>query len=97
MIPLAASLRPQAAGSLGGIMSDFTCLKMWRLQQGLSQLQAARKIGFGEMTYSYIESGRLKPSEAQKNKLTTFFRGVNLDALLQSPPEICPGTAPMQS
>lgn len=64
-------------------MSDFTHLKLWRLQSRLSQLQAARLLGLGEMTFSLIEAGRLRPSEGQCEKLRAYFK-VEPDRLLRS-------------
>jgi transcriptional regulator with XRE-family HTH domain len=46
---------------------------MWRLQVGLTQRQAALKLGIGESTYGFLESGRMRPSHAQLRRLRRFF------------------------
>jgi transcriptional regulator with XRE-family HTH domain len=48
-------------------------LKLWRLQQGLTQEQAARWIGLGESSYAMLESGRLRPTPAQIDRLRQRF------------------------
>jgi transcriptional regulator with XRE-family HTH domain len=51
----------------------MTRLKLWRLQQGLTQERAARWIGMGESSYAMLESGRLRPTPAQKERLLQRF------------------------
>jgi transcriptional regulator with XRE-family HTH domain len=48
-------------------------LKLWRLQGGLTQAAAAAQIGIGESTLALLESGRMRPTEAQLDRLRTVF------------------------
>lgn len=48
-------------------------LKLWRLQERLTQTAAASRLGLGVSTYSLLEVGRLRPSVAQLNGLRDFF------------------------
>ena len=48
-------------------------LKLWRIQQGLTQAQAARRIGMGESTLAVLETGRLRPTFAQRETLRRTF------------------------
>jgi len=48
-------------------------LKLWRLQQNLTQAEAARAIGIGESSYAILESGRLRPTTGQQERLRTYF------------------------
>lgn len=49
------------------------CLKLWRLQAGLTQREAAARLGIGESTYGFLESGRMRPSRAQLQQLERSF------------------------
>lgn len=48
-------------------------LKLWRLQQDLTQERAARWIGISESSYALLESGRLRPTPAQLDLLRRRF------------------------
>lgn len=48
-------------------------IKLWRLQSGLTQAQAAHRLGIGESTLAMLESGRLAPSPQQIARLQAFF------------------------
>jgi transcriptional regulator with XRE-family HTH domain len=48
-------------------------LRLWRLAKGLSQLEAARRLGMSQLTYGYLESGRLTVSEKLQRRLQTTF------------------------
>jgi|GEM_PF-4004389 len=48
-------------------------LKLWRLQQSLTQTEAARTLSIGESSYAILESGRLKPTAAQRERLRAYF------------------------
>jgi transcriptional regulator with XRE-family HTH domain len=49
------------------------CLKLWRLQAHLTQREAATRLGIGESTYGFLESGRMQPSRAQLLRLERWF------------------------
>ncbi|MFY9718579.1 MAG: helix-turn-helix transcriptional regulator [Candidatus Cybelea sp.] len=51
----------------------MTRLKFWRLQARLTQREAAMKLGIGESTYGFLESGRMQPSPAQLERLARSF------------------------
>lgn len=57
-------------------------LKFWRLQQGLTQHQAARRLGIGESTLALLESGRLRPTAQQLQTLRQTF-GADTDRLFE--------------
>jgi transcriptional regulator with XRE-family HTH domain len=48
-------------------------LKLWRLQAGLTQREAASRLAIGESTYAFLESGRMRPSRAQLLQLARSF------------------------
>ncbi len=48
-------------------------LKLWRLQAGLTQYEAARRLAIGESTLAVLETGRLRPSKAQMERLRAYF------------------------
>ena len=48
-------------------------LKLWRLQLGLTQAQATRRIGIGESTLAVLETGRLRPTLGQLEMLRRTF------------------------
>lgn len=48
-------------------------LKLWRLQHGLTQEHAAKLLGVGESTLALLESGRLRPTPQQMEKLAHHF------------------------
>ncbi len=48
-------------------------LKLWRLQQGLTQGHAASLLGIGESTLALLESGRLRPTPQQLETLARNF------------------------
>ena len=47
--------------------------KLWRLQNGLTQANAARRLGIGESTLALLESGRMRPTTAQRELLRATF------------------------
>jgi transcriptional regulator with XRE-family HTH domain len=49
-------------------------LKLWRLQEGLTQGEAARRLGIGESTFALLETGRLSPSTSQMDLLRRSFK-----------------------
>ena len=57
-------------------------LKLWRFQQGLTQHQAARRLGIGESTLAILESGRLRPTAQQLQTLRRTF-GADTDRLFE--------------
>ena len=48
-------------------------LKLWRLQERLTQAEAAKQLGIGESTLAVLESGRLCPTAAQLTRLRAIF------------------------
>ena len=58
-------------------------LKFWRLQQELTQAQAARRLGIGESTLAILESGRLRPTARQLEILRRTF-GASTVGLFES-------------
>jgi transcriptional regulator with XRE-family HTH domain len=46
---------------------------MWRMQAGLTRREAAQRLGIGESTYGFLESGRMLPSRAQLDRLGRVF------------------------
>lgn len=58
-------------------------LKLWRLQQSLTQERAARWIGVGESSYAMLESGRLRPTPAQLDLLRQRF-GDHVESLFDA-------------
>lgn len=55
-------------------------LKLWRLQHGLTQADAARWLGIGESSLAMLESGRLRPTRGQMTLLRQRF-GPTADSL----------------
>lgn len=60
----------------------MTRLKLWRLQQNLTQSEAARSLRIGESSLAVLESGRLSPTRGQLHLLRQFF-GNATDSLLE--------------
>ena len=48
-------------------------LRFWRLSQGLTQVEAARRLGVGHLTLSYLEQGRLAPTDRDIERLRRAF------------------------
>ena len=48
-------------------------LRVWRLSKGLTQVNAARKLGMNHLTFGYLESGRLRPTEKDLERLRSHF------------------------
>ena len=48
-------------------------IKLWRLQEGLRQSEAAARLGLGLSTYALLESGRLRPTATQLAQLRGAF------------------------
>lgn len=57
-------------------------LRVWRFLEGLTQEAAARRFGLSQLTYAYIESGRLRPTVRQLGKLRAVF-GDRTTAMLE--------------
>jgi transcriptional regulator with XRE-family HTH domain len=57
-------------------------LKLWRLQEQLTQNEAARRLGIGESTLAMLESGRLRPTRSQVDILRKSF-GSEVDSLFE--------------
>jgi transcriptional regulator with XRE-family HTH domain len=51
----------------------FIRLKLWRLQKGLTQNQAARVLHLGASSFALLESGRLQPTRQQRRLLSAHF------------------------
>jgi transcriptional regulator with XRE-family HTH domain len=52
-------------------------LRLWRLQNQLTQGQAAARLGIGQSTLALLEKDRLRPTPAQLETLRlTFGEGV---------------------
>ena len=51
----------------------MTRLKLWRLQEGLTQARAAQRLGIGESTLAMLETGRLTPSPRLMDLLSEVF------------------------
>jgi transcriptional regulator with XRE-family HTH domain len=67
-------------------------LKLWRLQAALTQVEAACAIGIGESSYAILESGRLRPTAGQRDRLCAYF-GKQADSLFEpvsEPVELAP-------
>ena len=64
----------------------MTELKWWRLQAKLTQRQAAARLRIGESTYGFLESGRMRPSPAQLERLRYVF-GEDAARMLDPVPE----------
>lgn len=48
-------------------------LRFWRLSSGFSQAEAARRLGMSHLTLGYLETGRLRPSPRDRERLERFF------------------------
>lgn len=48
-------------------------IKLWRIQTGLTQEEAAAKLGLGLSTLALLESGRLRPTPSQIELLRRSF------------------------
>jgi transcriptional regulator with XRE-family HTH domain len=48
-------------------------LKLWRIQNRHTQLEAATLLHMGLSTYCLLESGRLQPTGAQLKQLREYF------------------------
>lgn len=57
-------------------------LKLWRLQQNLTQAEAARRLGIGESSLAVLETGRLRPTPGQHELLRRYF-GAITDTLFE--------------
>lgn len=55
-------------------------IKLWRLQNQLTQGEAAAQLGLGLSTLALLESGRLRPTAAQIDRLRLVF-GTEADSL----------------
>ena len=56
--------------------------KLWRLQEGLTQEEAAGHLGIGVSTLAILESGRLRPTTRQIEQLRRTF-GASAEALFE--------------
>jgi transcriptional regulator with XRE-family HTH domain len=57
-------------------------LQLWRVNEGLSQSEAAARLGISRSTYSPIEAGRMTPTTGVAERLRDLF-GEDADALLK--------------
>ena len=48
-------------------------LRLWRLGNGFTQVEAARRLGMSHLTLSYLESGRLAPGPRDLDRLRRVF------------------------
>ena len=55
-----------------------TWLKLMRIEKGLTQVDTAKACGLSQNIYSYIEQGRMYPSEKDAKKLAKFLINVQL-------------------
>lgn len=69
----------------------MTRLKFWRLQEHITQLAAAERLGIGVSAYALIELGRMGASRAQRAALVAAF-GIKADTILESVSEITSAT-----
>ena len=51
----------------------LTGLKVRRLRENITQREAARRLKIGVSAYSLIETGRMRPSQAQMRALKDAF------------------------
>ena len=65
----------------------LTGLKARRLQENITQAEAAERLGIGVSAYSLMESGRMRPSRAQIQALEQVF-GRSAEALLEPVPDL---------
>ena len=49
--------------------------KLWRLQESLTQEEAAKRLGIGASTLAILESGRLRPTPGQIDNSPDFWPG----------------------
>jgi len=49
-------------------------MRLLRAKKGKSQPEIAKEIGLDQSVYSLIESGRLKPSLSQEERLGNYFK-----------------------
>jgi transcriptional regulator with XRE-family HTH domain len=63
-------------------MSNVLKFKLWRLQEGLTQEEAAKRLGIGASTLSILESGRLRPTPGQIAQLRRSF-GPTVETLFE--------------
>lgn len=65
-------------------MAESACfmlrIKLWRFQSGLTQEEAACRLGIGLSTLALLETGRLRPTRAQIERLRQTF-GPEADTL----------------
>jgi len=62
-------------------MDDFkSCLKRCRLQAGLTQKEAAARLGIAYSTYRRYEWGSTEPTVSEAKAIAVFY-GVTLDYL----------------
>ncbi len=54
--------------------------RLWRLQSGLTQAEAAARLGLGLSTLALLEKGRLRPTDSQLELLRRSF-GTETDSL----------------
>jgi transcriptional regulator with XRE-family HTH domain len=46
---------------------------LWRLSEGLTQTEAARRLGMSHLTLGYLESCRLAPNDRDLGRLREVF------------------------
>lgn len=58
-------------------------LRLWRLAEGLTQAEAARRLGMSHLTLGYLETGRLKASQRDLKRLRAVF-GDHAERILEA-------------
>lgn len=59
-----------------------TKLKVFRVEQGLSQEKMAKEIGYNRMSYAAVENGKREPTLKFCSALSKAF-GITLDEAMQ--------------
>ncbi len=48
-------------------------LRLWRLANGMTQVEAARRLRISHLTLGYLETGRLRPMRRDLERLRRAF------------------------
>jgi transcriptional regulator with XRE-family HTH domain len=57
-------------------------IKLLRLDSGLTQIEAARRLGMSHLTFGYLETGRLAPTSRDLERLRRHF-GDRADSMFE--------------
>jgi len=68
-------------------------LRLWRLTECLTQVEAARRLGMSHLTLGYLESGRLAPNAKDLDRLRQVF-GHQADRMFEEVGHDLEGVAP---